>query len=188
MGGRLTWDGGGAGNGRLEVVLNNVGTRQGCSMGSFIFALMIHPYLVQLAEEFKGRVLVLAFADDVNLCGEPADVVEAYKRWKQLYTEELQGSLHIGKFPASSRIVWKCFSSSSPETQSEEYAFNGCCPRFMGLFKGVIGLFKGLHTATKYEEAMNPVKDKKHVLAPILKSKKQIRTVYRTSKLLHCGV
>ena len=90
-------DGGGAGNGRLEVVLNNVGTRQGCSMGSFIFALMIHPYLVQLAEEFKGRVLVLAFADDVNLCGEPADVVEAYKRWKQLYTEELQGSLRDDK-------------------------------------------------------------------------------------------
>ena len=82
-----------ASNSRLEVVLNNVGTRQGCSMGSFIFALMIHPYLMQLAEEFEGRVLVLAFADDVNLCGEPADVVEAYKRWKQLYTNELQGSL-----------------------------------------------------------------------------------------------
>ena len=58
-----------AGNSRLEVVLNNVGTRQGCSMGSFIFALMIHPYIVQLAKEFEGRVLVLAFADDVNLCG-----------------------------------------------------------------------------------------------------------------------
>ena len=33
----------------------------------------------------------------MNLCGEPADVVEAYKRWKQLYTEELQGSLRDDK-------------------------------------------------------------------------------------------
>ena len=82
-----------ASNSRLEVVLNNVGTRQGCSMGSFIFALMIHPYLVQLAEEFEGRVLVLAFADDVNLCGEPADVVEAYKRWKQLYTDRARRAM-----------------------------------------------------------------------------------------------
>jgi hypothetical protein len=76
----------------LVVVKNSVGTRQGCSMGSFIFALMIHPYLIRLAEEFPD-VLVLAFADDVNLTGPPERVVLAYLRWKELYGEELQGAL-----------------------------------------------------------------------------------------------
>jgi hypothetical protein len=80
----------------LVVVKNSVGTRQGCSMGSFIFALMIHPYLIQLAEEFPD-VLVLAFADDVNLTGPPERVVLAYLRWKELYGEELQGALRDDK-------------------------------------------------------------------------------------------
>jgi hypothetical protein len=52
------------------VVKNSVGTRQGCSLGSMIFALIIHPYLLQLADEFPD-VLVLAYADDVSLAGAP---------------------------------------------------------------------------------------------------------------------
>ena len=80
----------------LVVIKNSVGTRQGCSMGSFIFALMIHPYLIRLAEEFPD-VLVLAFADDVNLTGPPERVVLAYLRWKELYGEELQGALRDDK-------------------------------------------------------------------------------------------
>jgi hypothetical protein len=35
----------------LVVVKSSVGTRHGFSMGSFIFALMIHPYLIRLPEE-----------------------------------------------------------------------------------------------------------------------------------------
>jgi hypothetical protein len=79
-----------------SVVKNSVGTRQGCSLGSMIFALMIHPYLLQLAEEFPD-VLVLAYADDVSLVGPPSAVVACYKRWQQLYGDELQGLLRDDK-------------------------------------------------------------------------------------------
>ena len=79
-----------------SVVKNSVGTRQGCSLGSMIFALMIHPYLLQLAEEFPD-VLVLAYADDVFLAGPPERTVACYKRWQELYGDELQGSLRDDK-------------------------------------------------------------------------------------------
>ena len=38
-----------SGYGRSEV-LNSVGTRQGCSLGSFLYCLTIHPLLKQLAD------------------------------------------------------------------------------------------------------------------------------------------
>ena len=79
-----------------SVVNNSVGTRQGCSLGSFIFALMIHPFLVILAKEFPS-VLVLAYADDVSLVGSPEEVVACYGRWQELYGVELQGSLRDEK-------------------------------------------------------------------------------------------
>ena len=79
-----------------SVVKNSVGTRQGCSLGSMIFALMIHPYLVILAKEFPS-VLILAYADDVSFVGSPEMVVACYKRWQELYTVELQGSLRDEK-------------------------------------------------------------------------------------------
>ena len=78
------------------IVKNSVGTRQGCSLGSMVFALMIHPYLLQLADEFPD-VLVLAYADDVSLAGAPHRVVACYKRWRELYETELQGSLRDDK-------------------------------------------------------------------------------------------
>jgi hypothetical protein len=43
----------------LVVVKNAVGTRQGCSCGSFIFALMIHPYLIQSFQFGGVGVLVV---------------------------------------------------------------------------------------------------------------------------------
>ena len=79
-----------------SVVKNSVGTRQGCSLGSMMFALMIHPYLVILAKEFPS-VLILAYADDVSFVGSPEMVVACYKRWQELYTVELQGSLRDEK-------------------------------------------------------------------------------------------
>ena len=51
-------------------VLNCVGTRQGCSWGSFLYCLTIQPLLEQLADEFPDFT-VLAFADDVHIPGPP---------------------------------------------------------------------------------------------------------------------
>ena len=83
------------GVGRTEV-LNSVGSRQGCSWGSFLYCLTIQPLLRQLAEEFPG-CRVLAFADDVHILG-PAEVVAvAYERWRFLYAAILQGVLKDSK-------------------------------------------------------------------------------------------
>ena len=71
-----------SGYGRSEV-LNSVGSRQGCSRGSFLYCLNIHPLLKQLADEFPGGV-ILAFADDVHIIGPPELAAAAYERWRFL--------------------------------------------------------------------------------------------------------
>ena len=58
-----------SGNGRSEV-LSSVGSRQGCSWGSFLYCPTIHPLLKQLADEFPGCVIP-AFADDVHITAPP---------------------------------------------------------------------------------------------------------------------
>ena len=88
------------GVGRTEVP-SSVGSRQGCSWGSFLYCFTTQPLLWQLAEEFPG-CRVLAFADDVHILG-PAEVVAvAYERWRFLYAAILQGELKDSKS--------KCFS------------------------------------------------------------------------------
>jgi len=84
-----------AGIGRTEV-LNSVGTRQGCSWGSFLYCLTIQPLLQQLAEEFPDCT-VLAFADDVHILGPPQLAAQAYERWRFLYGALLQGQLNDSK-------------------------------------------------------------------------------------------
>ena len=84
-----------SGYGRSEV-LNSVGTRQGCSWGSFLYCLTIHPLLKQLADEFPGCV-ILAFADDVHIIGPPELAAAAYERWRFLYAALLQGELNDSK-------------------------------------------------------------------------------------------
>ena len=93
------------GVGRTEV-LNSVGSRQGCSWGSFLYCLTIHPLLLQLAEEFP-ECQVLAFADDVHILGPPELVSLAYERWRFLYAAILQGELKDSKS--------KCFSPNLSE-------------------------------------------------------------------------
>ena len=93
------------GVGRTEVK-SGVGTRQGCSWGSFLYCLTIQPLLQQLADEFPDCV-VLAFADDVHILGPPCRASVAYERWKFLYEAILQGQMNDSKS--------KCFSPSLSE-------------------------------------------------------------------------
>jgi len=64
------------GVGRTEVK-NSVGTRKGCSWGSFLYCLTIQPPLQQLADEFPGCA-ALAFADEVHIMGPPRRAAGAH--------------------------------------------------------------------------------------------------------------
>jgi hypothetical protein len=75
---------------------NSVGSRQGCSLGSFLYCLAIHPLLIQLQDEFP-ELLILAYCDDVHLVGPPEMAILAYKRWAHLYSRILQGELRDDK-------------------------------------------------------------------------------------------
>lgn len=80
----------------LAEVLNSVGSRQGCTWGSFLYCLAIHPILSQLAGEFPD-LLILAYCDDVHIVGDPKRAIEAYHRWAFLYGDDLQGELRDEK-------------------------------------------------------------------------------------------
>ena len=78
------------------TVRNSVGSRQGCSLGSFLYCLAIHGLLLQMQHEFPD-LLILAFCDDVHFVGDPSRAVAAYKRWAYLYASDLQGELRDDK-------------------------------------------------------------------------------------------
>ena len=82
--------------GNMDVVMNSVGSRQGCSLGSFLYCLAIHEPLSQLQREFPD-LLILGYADDVAICGESTLVIKAYHRWAFLYSDALQGELRHDK-------------------------------------------------------------------------------------------
>jgi hypothetical protein len=50
----------------LASIVNSVGSRQGCSLGSLLYCLAIHPLLLQLQGEFPD-LLILAYCDDVHI-------------------------------------------------------------------------------------------------------------------------
>ena len=77
-------------------VPNSVGSRQGCSFGSFLFCLTIHKYLARLADAFPD-LLILAYCDDVHFVGDPEMAVQAYHMWESLCTSELQGEFRHDK-------------------------------------------------------------------------------------------
>ena len=77
-------------------VLNSVGSRQGCSWGSFCYCLAIQGLLTTLISEYPD-LLIVAYADDVHIVGPPGRAVPAYHRWRQLYEQELQGNLRPDK-------------------------------------------------------------------------------------------
>ena len=82
--------------GDLVEILNSVGSRQGCALGSFLFALALHPILLTLSNEFPD-VLILAFCDDGHFVGEPPRAVQAYHRYDYLVETELQGQMRHEK-------------------------------------------------------------------------------------------
>ena len=88
----------------LTEVVNSVGCKQGCSLGSFLFCLSIHRPLSKLQAEFKD-LLIIAYCDDVHIVGDPATVIKAYRRWAYLYGAELQGEMRHDKGLAFSPTV-----------------------------------------------------------------------------------
>ena len=80
----------------LTEVLNSVGCKQGCSLGSFLYCLSIHQSLTQLQAEFKD-LLILAYCDDVHIIGNPTRAIKAYHRWAYLYGAVLQGEMRHDK-------------------------------------------------------------------------------------------
>ena len=67
------------GSGLCEI-MNSVGCKQGCSLGSFLFSLAIHDSLTTLQAEFTD-LLVIAYCDDVHIVGPPHRAAKAYQRW-----------------------------------------------------------------------------------------------------------
>ena len=60
----------------LSSILNSIGSRQGCSLGSFLYCLSIHTYLLTLRSEYPD-LLILAYCDDVHILGEPELAIKA---------------------------------------------------------------------------------------------------------------
>jgi len=82
--------------GDLTTIFNSVGSRQGCSLGSFLMAVALQPILQQLADQFDD-VLITAYCDDVHFTGAPARVVAAYARYSELTSFLLQNKLRPDK-------------------------------------------------------------------------------------------
>ena len=60
----------------LTSIVNAVRSRQGCSLGSLLYCLAIHPALSQLQQEFP-ELLILAYCDDVHIVGPPEQAIKA---------------------------------------------------------------------------------------------------------------
>jgi hypothetical protein len=91
----------------LEIPLSRTQwahVKKGCSLGSFLYCLAIHPVLQQLRSEFPD-LLILAYCDDVHVVGSPERAIKAYKRWAHLYGSILQGELRDDKGVAFSPTI-----------------------------------------------------------------------------------
>jgi hypothetical protein len=80
----------------LASIVNSVGSRQGCSLGSLLYCVAIHPLLVQLQGEFPD-LLILAYCDDVHIVGPPDQAIKAYRKYASMYNSALQGELRDNK-------------------------------------------------------------------------------------------
>ena len=92
-------------------IMSSVGSRQGCTFGSFTFSLAMHSILLQLQHEFQD-CLIIAYCDDLWIMGNGTSASDAYKRWKILYNQHMEGSLRNDK--------GKCFSPELSEIQIRE--------------------------------------------------------------------
>ena len=80
----------------IATIPNSVGSRQGCSLGSFLFCLALQPVINQLQAEFPD-LLILAYCDDVMICGEASRAIKALERYGQLLHTVIQMELRPDK-------------------------------------------------------------------------------------------
>ena len=78
------------------IISNEIGSRQGCSWGSFLYCLALEPVLNQLQQEFPSCFIV-AYCDDVQIIGPPADAARALERYGILLHDILQQELRPDK-------------------------------------------------------------------------------------------
>ena len=69
---------------------------QRCSLGSFLFCLALQPVINQLQAEFPD-LLILAYCDDVMICGEASRAIKALERYGQLLHTVIQMELRPDK-------------------------------------------------------------------------------------------
>ena len=80
----------------LTSIDSTIGSRQGCTFGSFTFCLAMRPLLLRLQKLFPS-CLILAYCDDLCILGPPLDTSNAYKKWKNLYATHMEGELRDDK-------------------------------------------------------------------------------------------
>jgi len=90
------------GDDRPSQISSTVGSRQGCSLGSFLYCLAIHEDLLQLQRDFPD-CHITAYCDDLTIVGPPARAILAYKKWSYIYSKNLQGELRDEKGKVYSR-------------------------------------------------------------------------------------
>jgi hypothetical protein len=84
------------------IILNGVGARQGCPLGTMLYALAAQPILNAVADAYP-TVEIDAFADDAGFHGVVhQDVVQAYCLYRHLYSLRLRGELNDSKAVAFS--------------------------------------------------------------------------------------
>ena len=88
----------------IATIPNSVGSRQGCSLGSFLFCLALQPVINQLQAEFPD-LLILAYCDDVMICGEASRAIKALERYGQLLHTVIQMELRPDKTTIYSQII-----------------------------------------------------------------------------------
>ena len=77
------------------LLQSEVGVHQGDPLGPALFALTIHPYLVNL-QNIYPKIQVLAYLNDVFLVGAPADVINALNSLSVCF-QELGLNIHHDK-------------------------------------------------------------------------------------------
>ena len=106
--------------GEVSNILSQSGVQQGDPLGSTLFALAIHPILLQIASEFQ--VAVAAYADNVVFTGCLSEVLRAQDRYITLIAE-----VGLQLNPAESQLhvpEWRSMSASALSSIFKETPFH----------------------------------------------------------------